>query len=122
MFRQAMGHGQNALSRRHTCRIRHGVRGFDHLDALNQPCRPRWRVAVTRDDQPAQWRFSGPKRLDRLRHRAARLARTQHKRAALLGIRRGWQKTRGVVQRQSALHRHAEQVLQKLAGRNIRLK
>ena len=78
MLGEPLGQGQNAFGSRQTRRIGHGVRSLDHLNALSQTMWPRRRVAIPRDDQATQRRIGRPKRLDCLRHRAARLACAEH--------------------------------------------
>ena len=113
VFGEPLRQLQDALRSRHARCVGHRVRGFDHLDALFQTLGARWRVVVAGDDQARERGVGGPQRFDRVRHRAARFARAEHHGAAF-GRRR--QKGGGVVQRQSALHRHVKQVAQQRAG------
>ena len=73
-------------------------------------------MPIARDHQAREWRILRPESLHSLRHRAAGLARAKHQRAAF-----GWrrQKSRCVVQRQSATHSGLIQMHQKFAGLHV---
>ena len=108
--RQALGQRQNALGRSQTGRVRHGVGGFHHLQALGQPFGAWGNMCIARHHQARQWRILRPQSFQRLRHGAAGLAGAQHQRAALgrLG-----QMTRQTLDGQGIAHRHVIQMTQK---------
>ena len=114
--REPLGERQHALGRLQACGIRHGVGGLHHFNALRQPRQPGGpgrNVVIAGDDQAAERCIGRPQRLQRLRHGAPGLARTQHQRAAF-----GWSRQMGLkaLQGLCALHRHVVQVAQEGGG------
>jgi hypothetical protein len=114
---QPLRQSQHALCRGKPGGIGNRMGGLDHLDALHQSGRPRWHMVVTGDHQAAQGMTGRPQGLDRLRHGAGRLARTQHQRAAPRGrVGRGRKERAHAVQGQCPRHGRLEEVFEKRAG------
>ena len=67
--------------------VGHRVRGFDDFDAARLRLVGGRHMVVARDHQARQRRILGPQRIDGLRHRATRLAGTDHHGAALGRLR-----------------------------------
>ena len=87
--------------------------GFGDFDSLQSVRFARWRVVIARDNEAGKRRVCGPERFHRLRHRAGRLACTDHYGPA---DRWGWQERRGVAGRQGARDGRIEQGPKEAAG------
>ncbi|CAM3824697.1 hypothetical protein ACAN107058_17550 [Paracidovorax anthurii] len=111
--REPPGQRQHAPRRRLARRVGHGMGRLHDLDARRHPLGPGRHVAVARDHEARERSLRRPQRLQRVHHRAARLARAQHQRAAP-GRRR--QVLRHALQRQRGPHGGVVEVAQEAHG------